>query len=132
MSRSAHLREPHLSGFPPVDAALCLPALGRNRSRAGGPVASLGKAEPATRVSDAARRRTLDIASYDAALRPEDIEDEMPKTPLSFPKSALRSAAIVSCCRFARDEQGATAIEYALIAAGIAVAIATTVSLVGS
>jgi pilus assembly protein Flp/PilA len=56
----------------------------------------------------------------------------MPKMLLSFPKSALRSAAVGSCRRFARDEQGATAIEYALIAAGITVAIATTVSLVGS
>ena len=34
--------------------------------------------------------------------------------------------------RFAKDESGATAIEYALIAAGIAVAIITAVNSVGS
>lgn len=34
--------------------------------------------------------------------------------------------------RFAKDESGATAIEYGLIAAGIAVAIITAVGLVGS
>lgn len=34
--------------------------------------------------------------------------------------------------RFAKDESGATAIEYALIAAGIAVAIVTAVNSVGS
>ena len=34
--------------------------------------------------------------------------------------------------RFAKDESGATAIEYALIAAGIAVAIITAVNLVGT
>jgi pilus assembly protein Flp/PilA len=34
--------------------------------------------------------------------------------------------------RFANDESGATAIEYGLIAAGIAVAIATVVKTVGS
>lgn len=34
--------------------------------------------------------------------------------------------------RFAKDESGATAIEYGLIAAGIGVAIVTTVGTVGS
>jgi pilus assembly protein Flp/PilA len=34
--------------------------------------------------------------------------------------------------RFLRDESGATAIEYAMIASGIAVAIATTVVSLGS
>jgi pilus assembly protein Flp/PilA len=34
--------------------------------------------------------------------------------------------------RFAKDESGATAIEYALIAAGIAVVIITAVNLVGT
>ncbi len=38
--------------------------------------------------------------------------------------------AVIS--RFAKDESGATAIEYGLIAAGIAVAIVTAVSLVGT
>jgi pilus assembly protein Flp/PilA len=34
--------------------------------------------------------------------------------------------------RFARDENGATAIEYAMIAAGIATAIVTTVGALGT
>ena len=34
--------------------------------------------------------------------------------------------------KYVRDEQGATAIEYGLIAAGIAIAIAVTVGLVGA
>jgi pilus assembly protein Flp/PilA len=34
--------------------------------------------------------------------------------------------------RFAKDESGATAIEYALIAAGIAVVIITAVDLIGT
>jgi pilus assembly protein Flp/PilA len=38
--------------------------------------------------------------------------------------------ALVS--RFAKDDSGATAIEYGLIAAGIAVAIVTAVGLVGT
>ncbi len=37
-----------------------------------------------------------------------------------------------SARRFVRDERGATAIEYALIASGIAVAIATTIVSLGS
>jgi len=38
----------------------------------------------------------------------------------------------VSVRRFLRDESGATAIEYAMIASGIAVAIATTIVSLGS
>ena len=44
---------------------------------------------------------------------------------LSFP-------IIASVVRFMRDESGATAIEYALVASGIAVAIASTVVSLGS
>jgi pilus assembly protein Flp/PilA len=40
--------------------------------------------------------------------------------------------AIAFVLRFARDEGGATAIEYAMIASGIAVAIATTIVSLGS
>ena len=40
--------------------------------------------------------------------------------------------AIGKLCRFLRDDSGATAVEYALIAAGIAVAIATTIMSLGS
>ena len=40
--------------------------------------------------------------------------------------------AIGNLHRFLRDERGATAIEYAMIASGIAVAIATTIVSLGS
>jgi len=42
------------------------------------------------------------------------------------------SPIIASVVRFMRDESGATAIEYALVASGIAVAIASTVVSLGS
>ena len=44
----------------------------------------------------------------------------------------LSSKIAVSALRFARDESGATAIEYAMIASGVAVAIASTVVTLGS
>ena len=46
--------------------------------------------------------------------------------------NCARQAIDVSVRRFLRDESGATAIEYALIASGIAVAIASTVMTLGS
>jgi pilus assembly protein Flp/PilA len=39
---------------------------------------------------------------------------------------------IAAVARFMRDERGATAIEYAMIASGVAVAIASTVMALGS
>jgi pilus assembly protein Flp/PilA len=53
---------------------------------------------------------------------------EGPKTMLQN----LTSPIIASVARFMRDERGATAIEYALVASGIAVAIASTVVTLGS
>ena len=47
------------------------------------------------------------------------------KTKLSFTMAIMRQ-------RLAADERGATAIEYAMIAAGIGVAIAATVTSLGS
>ena len=47
-------------------------------------------------------------------------------------KSNLRATLVLMRRRLAGDEQGATAIEYALIAAGVAVAIAAAVSTLGS
>jgi pilus assembly protein Flp/PilA len=44
----------------------------------------------------------------------------------------LSSPFIASVARFVRDERGATAIEYALVASGVAVAIASTVVSLGS
>jgi len=43
-----------------------------------------------------------------------------------------RSSLLSSVWRFAHDDGGATAIEYAMIASGIAVAIATTIVTLGS
>jgi pilus assembly protein Flp/PilA len=53
---------------------------------------------------------------------------EGPKTMLQN----LSSPIVASVVRFMRDERGATAIEYALVASGIAVAIASTVVTLGS
>ena len=44
----------------------------------------------------------------------------------------LSPPIVASVARFMRDESGATAIEYALVASGIAVAIASTVVSLGS
>ena len=44
----------------------------------------------------------------------------------------LSSPIIASVVRFMRDERGATAIEYAMIASGIAVAIAAAITSLGS
>ena len=46
--------------------------------------------------------------------------------------TCARRAIIKSVKRFVHDEDGATAIEYAMIASGIAVAIAATVMSLGS
>ena len=42
------------------------------------------------------------------------------------------SAIVMPVLRFLRDEGGATSIEYAMIASGIAIAIATTLVTLGS
>jgi pilus assembly protein Flp/PilA len=47
-------------------------------------------------------------------------------------KSQEKLAIITPVRRFLRDDGGATAIEYAMIASGIAVAIAATVMTLGS
>ncbi len=47
-------------------------------------------------------------------------------------KSNLRATVALMRRRLADDEQGATAIEYALVASGIAVAIAAAVTTLGS
>ncbi len=46
--------------------------------------------------------------------------------------SSARRSINISFRRFLRDESGATAIEYAMIASGIAVAIAATIVSLGS
>jgi pilus assembly protein Flp/PilA len=46
--------------------------------------------------------------------------------------SSARRSIDINLRRFLHDESGATAIEYAMIASGIAVAIATTIVSLGS
>jgi pilus assembly protein Flp/PilA len=52
--------------------------------------------------------------------------------PCSSTSGASKEGEMSEFLRFVRDEQGATAIEYALIAAGISVAIVAIVQGVGS
>jgi pilus assembly protein Flp/PilA len=49
-----------------------------------------------------------------------------------FKKTKLRATIAIMRKRLATDEQGATAIEYAMIAAGIGAALAATVTSLGS
>jgi pilus assembly protein Flp/PilA len=56
----------------------------------------------------------------------------MRRKPANHPRTTLRSTMALMRARLVADEQGATAIEYALIAAGIGVAIAATVTNLGS
>jgi pilus assembly protein Flp/PilA len=53
----------------------------------------------------------------------------MPKRPKS---TSLRETIILMRKVLLRDEQGATAIEYAMVAAGIGVAIAAAITKLGS
>jgi Flp pilus assembly pilin Flp len=48
------------------------------------------------------------------------------------PKSNLRANVALLRRRLAADERGGTAIEYAIVASGIAVAIAASVAILGS
>ena len=80
LPRAADLREPQLSGLPSADAALCLPALGRNGDGEGRPGADLGPAEPAAGLSDAAGGRAADRASDDAAVMCEGKKRKMRMT----------------------------------------------------
>ena len=53
-------------------------------------------------------------------------------TMLKFSGSTIVMPAVMPISRFLRDESGATSIEYAVIASGVAVAIAATVVTLGS
>ena len=59
-----------LSRLPPADAALCLPALGRDGSAAGSTDAQMGAAQRSAQLSDAAGRRAFDSASDGAVVKP--------------------------------------------------------------
>ena len=49
-----------------------------------------------------------------------------------FTTKNMLAGTFTTVSRFLRDERGATAIEYAMIASGVAVAIAATVTSLGS
>ena len=51
---------------------------------------------------------------------------------VKFSGSTIVKPAVMPIQRFLRDESGATSIEYAVIASGVAVAIAATVMTLGS
>src|SRR5208282_3394535 len=123
--RAAHVCEPPLSRLPPAHAALCLPALGRDGRGAGGAKAQMGATERVAELSDAACRRTADLAPHNAHVirTPEGL-----KTMFKFPRLMI----VTPVLRFARDDGGATAIEYAMIASGVAIAIASTIVSLGS
>ena len=56
----------------------------------------------------------------------------MRRKPANHPRTTLRATMTLMRARLAADEQGATAIEYALIAAGIGAALAATITNLGS
>jgi pilus assembly protein Flp/PilA len=51
---------------------------------------------------------------------------------VKFSGSTIVRPAVMSILRFMHDERGATSIEYAVIASGVAVAIAATITTLGS
>src|SRR4029078_3082977 len=65
---AACLCEPHLSRFPPADAALCLPSLGRDRHASRGTAACVGQAESAERLQNASGSRAAHFTFDDFAL----------------------------------------------------------------
>ena len=89
--------------------------------------AQMGAAARTAQLSDAARRWNDDLASDDAVMDPG--QPEGPRTMSKLDKTCRPPALAL---RFLRDDGGATAIEYAIIASGIAVAIAATIVTLGS
>src|SRR5438105_1486501 len=98
-----HLRIARLSRFSSVDAALCMPPLGRHTTAAGAFGHQVGTPQGHGPVSHAGGR----LAAYTDAAR-----------------SAVKA--------FARDVSGATAIEYAVIASMISILIVGGASAIGS
>ena len=63
---------------------------------------------------------------------PDQLEDNSSGTTLRQPAADLRRATMKILVKFLKDESGATAVEYGLIAAGISVAIIAVVQGVGT
>src|SRR5664280_1447153 len=125
MFGAAHFRQPCLSRLSSPDAALCLPALGGTSQRNRGAEARLGETEPAAGLRNAAGRRTADLA-------PDGTVVTDGPTTMEQDASMTSSQTMRSMRDFVRDERGATAIEYALIASGIAGAIIAVVMTMGT
>src|SRR5664279_2308268 len=125
MFGAAHFRQPRLSRLSSPDAALCLPALGGTSHRNRGAEARLGETEPAAGLRNAAGRRAADLAPDGTVVidGPTTMEQDV---------SMTRSLTMRSLRDFARDERGTTAIEYAVIASGIACAIIAVVMNIGT
>ena len=102
---------------------LRLPALGGNGHRQGSAAACLGETEPAARLPDAAGGRAASVPSGGALVTQTSglLKQEVP----------MRNRLNAQFRRFLHRQEGATAIEYALIAAGIAAAIIITVNALG-
>jgi pilus assembly protein Flp/PilA len=62
----------------------------------------------------------------------ESIMPAKSKAPRKWRKSTLRLHLLVQRRRMAKDQDGATAIEYALIASGVGAAVAATVWSLGT
>src|SRR5262249_27085186 len=126
LSRASHFRESRLRGISPADAALRLPPLGRDRQSTGRPKASLGSPEPSEELQNATGRRAAGRSFDDIAVNARLEIGRMTGLAL-FCTDTVRQFA-----RTLRDDSGATAIEYAMIAAGVGCAVAATVFSLGS
>src|SRR5215475_1060545 len=114
---AAHLRKPRLSRVPSPDAALCMPALGGNGDRPRAREARLGQAQPAPGLSHASCRRAIDFPFDNAVVRDRAMQTDW----IGLTESRmLRSKTAALVRRFLHDARGTTAIEYGLIASGIA------------
>src|SRR5262249_22644890 len=114
-------RQPRLSGLPSSHAALRLPPLAGNRPRARAHAPRLGLAQPAQGLSNAASRRA-------AGFTP----DGAPVTGSAARGENMHLNVVGLVHSFLRDASGATAIEYALLAAGIGATVASTIWGVGA
>jgi pilus assembly protein Flp/PilA len=102
MPRAVRVRITQLYGLSSANAALSLPALGRHRHSFGALSVEMGEAEGTRELSNAASR----FAAYTDVAR-------------------------FTLKRFLSDMSGATAIEYAMMAGGIAVVVVAAVNLLG-
>src|SRR5689334_15055362 len=77
-------------------------------------------------------RRFTDTSVLGLADRDTATPAERRRCSLRTPQQSRETTTMTLLARFLRDEAGATAIEYGLIAAGISVAIIATVAGLGS